>query len=97
MRRAYTCFSSLVLSAALLIPATTIATPRGQDDRDHHDDNQRVYDAEHKDYHNWNKDEDQQWKQYLKNQHSNYHDYSKADKKEQASYWNWRHDQGNHH
>ena len=93
MRRTYSYLSSLVLSAALLIPATTMAKTRWQDDRDRHDDNQRVYDTEHKDYHNWNNDEDQQWRQYLKDQHKKYHDFSKADKTEQGAYWNWRHDQ----
>lgn len=94
--------SSLLVTAVLLTGPVMGANPRPQDDknRDEHardQQNQRVYDSQHKDYHNWNADEDQQWRQYLSDQHQKYHDFSKANKKEQDEYWNWRHDHDDHH
>ena len=98
MLRAYPYFSSLLLAAALVLPAASQANPLPQEEhsRDQQEKNSRVYDSEHKDYHNWNNDEDQQWRQYLTDQHRKYHDYSKANKKEQSGYWNWRHENEDH-
>jgi hypothetical protein len=83
-------FAAIVIAAALIAPAATIANARPQNDHD-----RKVYDSEHKDYHNWNKDEDQQWHVYLGTEHQKYHDFDKANKKQQADYWKWRHDHEN--
>jgi hypothetical protein len=86
---------SAILTLALAAPAATVAAPRAQDEKPHDAAAQkRVYDSEHKDYHNWDGNEEQQWKQYQSTEHLKYHDYSKASKKDQTNYWNWRHQQG---
>ncbi len=75
----------LFLSVALSVPLALQA-------QDHQDtQNKRVYDSAHKDYHEWNANEDQTYHQYLKDNHKKDHDWSKASKKEQTDYWNWRH------
>ncbi len=46
--------------------------------------NRRVYDSAHKDYHNWDSNEDQSWRQYLSDHHRKYQGYSRASKSEQS-------------
>jgi hypothetical protein len=69
-----------------------------QDDQrqhaDEHKDNDkktRVYDRGHKDYHDWNENEDRSYHQYLTEQHKEDRDYSKLNRRQQDQYWNWRH------
>jgi hypothetical protein len=52
----------------------------------------RVYDSGHKDYHNWDDNEQKAWVEYQDQHHMKHRDFNKASKKEQADYWNWRHE-----
>jgi len=52
----------------------------------------KFYDRSHKDYHNWNADEDRVYRQYLTDNHRKYRDFKKMSKKQQDEYWRWRHD-----
>jgi hypothetical protein len=52
----------------------------------------RVYDKDHKDYHNWDDNENHFWGQYQTEHHIKSHEFSKANKKELSQYWNWRHE-----
>jgi len=80
------------LSAALLVPAVANAQDRDRDDhRDQEHHETRVYDKQHKDYHDWNDTEDQAWHRYLDGKYRAYVDYTKANSREQKEYWNWRH------
>ena len=88
---------SAILTLALAAPATIMAAPQPQEIKarvDVQTSQKRVYDPQHKDYHNWDSNEDRQWKQYHSTEHLKYRDYSKASKKDQANYWNWRHQNG---
>jgi hypothetical protein len=87
MHRAHCYIASLFLTAALAAPMAMIAAPGPQEAHAQ----VRVYDKEHKDYHNWDDNENRAWGQYLNENHRNSHEYSKATKKEQAQYWNYRH------
>ena len=89
MRRIFRFGSSLLLSAALLAPLAMQAQ-----DRDHDRDDQRVYDRAHRDYHNWNSDEDNAYRQWYGQTYNGrqYRDYRKLHKKQQQAYWKWRHD-----
>lgn len=78
---------SLFLTAALTAPVAIMAIPVPQEGRDQH----RVYDKDHKDYHNWDDNENHAWGQFLTENHKSSHEYSKANKKEQSQYWNYRH------
>ena len=79
--------TSLYLAAALLAPVATLAAPGPQEANTQ----ARVYDRDHKDYHNWDDRENQAWGTYQSDHHIKSHEFSKANKKDQSQYWNWRH------
>jgi type III secretory pathway component EscR len=86
---------SLLLGLALMAPVAIQAQ-----DHDGHDQNsqsKRYYDKTHKDYHQWNSQEDSSYHQWLKDNHRKDHDFAKAPKSEQQSYWNYRHDHSEAH
>lgn len=85
------------LSAALMAPVAALAVPKPQDDHDRHDQEHRVYDAEHKDYHNWDRAEDDAYRHWLDGRHEAYVDYDHLDKKRQQEYWKWRHEHEDKH
>lgn len=71
---------ALPLGIALLAPAYMSA-------QDH-----RYYDAEHKDYHQWNGNEDRAWHRYWEDRHHHYIDWERASESQRRAYWRWRHD-----
>lgn len=83
---------SLFVMAALAIPMATVAMPGPQDDHAR----KRVYDRDHKDYHNWDDKEDRAWGRYLEENHRDRHEFAKANRKEQNEYWKWRHEHPDH-
>ncbi|MFI5097113.1 MAG: hypothetical protein ACHQT6_03980 [Candidatus Acidiferrales bacterium] len=85
MHRAHGYIAAILLTAALAAPVAIMAVPVPQEVQ------VRVYDKEHKDYHNWDDNENHAWGQFLTENHRNSHDFKKAKKKEQSEYWNWRH------
>jgi hypothetical protein len=87
MQLAHRYVTSLFLAATLVVPVAILAAPAPQEARVQ----VRVYDRDHKDYHNWDDNENRSWGQYLNEKHKNSHEFSKANKREQSSYWNWRH------
>ena len=83
---------SLILAAAITAPMTMIAAPGPNDDGVQ----VRVYDSQHKDYHNWDDHENASWGVYLTNNHKKPHEFRRASKREQSNYWNWRHEHPDH-
>jgi hypothetical protein len=83
---------SLLLAAAIAAPSAIMADPRP------HDGNVqvRVYDRDHRDYHNWNDHEDRAYRRYLEEQHRSYREYHRQHYKVQRHYWNWRHSHPDH-
>ena len=89
MRKKIRFTASLLLAGALTAPLALQAQ-----DRDHdRDDRNRVYDREHKDYHNWNADEDNRYRQWYGQTYNGrpYRNYKKLHRKDQDAYWTWRH------
>jgi hypothetical protein len=84
--------SSLLLDSALAAPAVIMAAPRPQDERAQI----RVYDRTHRDYHNWNDNEDRAYRQYLAEQRRSYRGYDRQNNRFQKHYWNWRHSHPDH-
>jgi hypothetical protein len=78
---------SLFLAAALVAPVAMLAAPGPQAVGVQ----VRVYDRNHKDYHNWDDREDHAWGVYLTNTHQRHYEYAKANRRQQDHYWNWRH------
>jgi len=91
--------SSMILMGALAAPLAMRAQDHDRDD--HHDKydrskNQHIYDRDHRDYHNWNTDEDRNYRQWYTQSHGNkrYREYSRLNHHDQEAYWNWRHQHG---
>jgi hypothetical protein len=82
-----------VLALPLALPA--------QDRDDHHDRDkkERVYDPVHKDYHQWNQDEDRRYREWYTETHHDkkYREYGHLDRRDRDAYWNWRHSHGDDH
>jgi len=79
--------ASMFLTTALAVPASVLAAPKPQEASVQ----VRVYDKDHKDYHNWDDRENAAWGRFLAEKHRKEHEFAKANEKEQAEYWNWRH------
>jgi hypothetical protein len=86
MRRVHRYIASFLLTAAIAAPVSIIAAPVPEGVT------VRVYDKDHKDYHNWDDNENRAWGRYQTENHEKSREFSKANKKEQSQYWNWRHD-----
>jgi hypothetical protein len=99
MHRGNRYISSLFLSAALMAPIGVKASAVPQDDRDHErheQEERRVYDSDHKDYHNWDQREDEMYRRWLEARHETYVDFERLKHKEQREYWKWRHEHEEH-
>ena len=81
------CIASLFLTAALVAPVAIMAGPAPQEARVQ----VRVYDRQHKDYHNWDDREDRAYRNYQQERHDSYVAYEHRKHKYQQHYWNWRH------
>jgi hypothetical protein len=82
---------SLLLAGTIAAPVAIMAAPGPQNGVQ-----VRVYDRNHKDYHNWDDHENTAWGLYLSDNHQKPHEFSKASKSEQAHYWDWRHSHPDH-
>lgn len=108
MRRTYRYLASILLGAALILPAgIQAAVNRAQDERhdrdDKHDrDNKRVkryYDRDRKDYHDWDDREAARYRHWLTEERheQRFRDYSRLNRQQQAEYWRWRHEHPDSH
>ena len=93
MHRPHHYLAALFLTAAFATPLSVMAMPVPQEAGVQ----VRVYDKNHKDYHNWDDNENRAWVQFLVENHRTSHEYAKSNKKEQSQYWNWRHAHQDHH
>jgi len=88
MNRRTRCITTLFLATALSAPAALCAGAAQQrDDRQQG----RVYDPQHRDYHDWNDNEERAYRQFLSETHRDYREYARLDERSQGEYWNWRH------
>jgi hypothetical protein len=93
MHRGHRYLGSLLLTAALATPVAMMAATNPQDES-HHEDRQgeskRYYDKGHKDYHNWDANEDRSYQRYQTERHEK-RDFVQLNARQQTAYWNWRH------
>jgi hypothetical protein len=87
MHRPHRHFAALLLTAGLAAPLSLMAVPLPQSVGVQ----VRVYDRDHKDYHNWDDNENRAWGQFLVENRRTSHEFKKANRREQSEYWNWRH------
>ena len=87
MHRSHHYIASLFLTAALAAPLSLVAAPRPQEAGVQ----VRVYDKQHKDYHNWDDNEDRAYAQF-RGSHPTFNvTFGKTSSNQQTTYWNWRH------
>lgn len=79
--------TAMAVSMALLTPVCVNAQDH---DRDEHQ-NKRYYDKRHKDYHEWNANEDRAYHMYWEQRHHAYVDWEHASERQREAYWDWRH------
>jgi hypothetical protein len=87
-----TLISAFALVAAVGFTAVVPATASAGDGSQRAAHDRRVYDRDHRDYHNWNRDEDRMYREYLEQRHRKYRAFSRLSAKQQREYWRWRHD-----
>jgi hypothetical protein len=92
MQRSYRYIASLFLAAAIAAPVSIMAAPAAQEASVQI----RVYDRDHKDYHNWDDREDRAYRGFLTERHETYREYNKQKHKTQSQYWKWRHEHPDH-
>jgi hypothetical protein len=90
MQLAHRYIASLFLSATLVAPVVIVAAPQEANVQ------VRFYDRQHKDYHNWDDNENRSWGVFLTQNHKRSHEFSRANKREQSDYWKWRHNHPDH-
>jgi hypothetical protein len=82
--------SSFFLTAAIVAPAAVRANAAPQSVT------VRVYDRDHKDYHNWDDREGQSYERF-RGEHPKYNvTFSKTNRRKQKEYWKWRHEHPDH-
>ena len=79
----------LKLSGALLL-GVGLMVPFAAQPQERHD--QRYYDRDHKDYHEWNENESRAWHRYWEEQHRQAIEWQRAKEAQRAAYWRWRHE-----
>jgi hypothetical protein len=87
MRYMDRCIGLLALAAAIAAPTAIMASPKPQEGTVQ----VRIYDRDHRDYHDWNDHEDRAYRRYLAEQHRSYREYHRQHYRTQRRYWNWRH------
>jgi hypothetical protein len=90
MRNIHRYIGSIVLAAAIIAPAIVVADAEAQDVQ------VRVYDRDHRDYHNWDEREDHAYRRYLDGRHQHYVEYNNQNRRGQRNYWTWRHAHPDH-
>lgn len=92
---------ALLLTGTLAVPLALGAQDRDDHkdkdkDRDHQAKTERVYDREHHDYHQWNADEERNYREWYEARYhgKEFRDYKRLKKKDQNAYWTWRHRRG---
>jgi hypothetical protein len=84
--------ASLLLAATLVAPFAAVAKGVPQDDHERREEQRRVYDRRHKDYHNWDRREDESYRRWLEERHHGYVQFERLKHRDQQAYWQWRHD-----
>jgi len=92
MHRALRYIAPLFLAAAIAAPLWVVAAAAPQDANVQI----RVYDKDHRDYHNWDDHEDRAYRGFLTERHETYREYNRQNHKTQRAYWNWRHEHPDH-
>ncbi len=98
-------FRPILLGAVLVLPLSLRAQDRQQRTPDrqkseasnaHQTTSNTYYDSKHRDWHQWNNNENQSYQKYSEEHHKK-GDFSSANERDQQQYWNWRHKHSDSH
>jgi hypothetical protein len=78
--------ATLFLTAALVAPLATKISAAPQLI------SVRVYDRDHRDYHNWDDNEARYYETYRRDHRSYNVEFRRTNRSQQRAYWNWRHE-----
>ena len=92
MHRGNRYLASLFLAATLVAPLGAFAKGAPQDDHGRREEERRVYDRKHKDYHNWDRHEDESYRRWMGERHRGFVEFERLKPRDQEAYWRWRHD-----
>ncbi len=84
--RHFSILGGLMLAALVITPVVVLA--------EDHRGEARYYDRDGRDYHNWNGDEDRQYRSYLLEHHRTYVPFVKVRVPERQEYFRYRHEHG---
>jgi len=87
MRSIHRFIGTLFLAAAIVAPAAVVAEAKAQEAGVQ----VRIYDRDHRDYHNWDDHEDRAYRRYLAERRREYVEYNGQNSRDQRNYWKWRH------
>ena len=79
MRNLNRYLGSLVLAGAVAAPALLVSPATAQEV------NVRVYDRDHRDYHNWDDHENGAYRRYLEENHRDYREYNRLSRRDQRN------------
>ena len=92
MSKSTICIVALLGTLGVMPMSATTAAAQDRNEQQEH----RMYDSVHRDYHAWNGGEDRRYRSYLSEQHRKYREFSRLNRKKQSEYWQWRHDHDDH-
>jgi len=87
MRSIHRFIGTLFLAAAIVAPAAVVAEAKAQEAGVQ----VRIYDRDHRDYHNWDDHEDRAYRRYLTERRREYVEYNGQNSRDRRNYWKWRH------
>lgn len=90
MRNIHRVIGTILLAAAIVAPAAVVANAQEANVQI------RVYDRDHRDYHNWDDREDHAYRRYLAENRREYVEYNSQRQRDQRNYWKWRHKHPDH-
>jgi hypothetical protein len=90
MKRIGVLIPALLLSTVLVAPLATRTSAKAQSV------SIRVYDRDHKDYHDWDDREQHAWERF-RVEHPKYRvEFKRTTREQQREYWKWRHEHPDH-
>jgi hypothetical protein len=85
-------FSALLMTATLAAPMIVTTSAFAEERHERATVRSRIYDPYRRDYHVWDRREDQAYRQYLAERHRSYLTYQRQRLAQRRAYWRWRHE-----
>jgi hypothetical protein len=82
-------WNTALLGCALMVPIALAPTVLRSED---HKAARTYHDKQHNDDHEWNNQEDQAYRVWVKENHRKSTDFAKLKDNDQQAYWGWRHE-----